>query len=150
MQTHDWVYHGLSLLGALIELWLSWNACRKRRPGRWSMILMSPAGPRTDTAFMTRPQLLRSARGFLLWALHSAVVLCMLLSVFAVFYFPSDPPPLLMAFAFFILPVLTIIFLASAVWLFAHWLFRRTTYEEDLELFLTAGPLNNEVPEDVA
>jgi drug/metabolite transporter (DMT)-like permease len=128
----------IAVILAILELLLIYIANRQSdfQEKKWFAIIFGSFGPRTDVPMMTKQELFRSARIFLIWTFHCIFCISLIVAGVSYFYGEQDPPMLIMAILCFILPLLTLIFLCSSVYLFLRGFFRRAVYEHALVEFL--------------
>ena len=135
------LYNILSLVFVIIDISLIYIAHRESdcREKKWYAIIFGSIGPRTDVPTMTKRELLRSARTFLIWTLHSILCFFVIMACVTHYYGDQEPPILIVAILCFVFPILTLICLCSSVYLFLRGIFRRVAYDrflaESLECF---------------
>lgn len=97
--------------------------------------LYKPRGPRTDVRYMTKAELYRSGRSFLVGGAALAIVLMALTGLTSLFANPRSELPFLMS-VFFLLVILECALLFGGVYLLFRGLLRRRSYDPHLVFLL--------------
>lgn len=93
--------------------------------------LFEPRGPRTDVRYMTKAELFRSGRSFLVGGAALAIVLMALMKLTSLLANPRSEQPFLMG-VFFLLVIFECVLLFAGAYLLFRGLFRRRSYDPHL------------------
>jgi hypothetical protein len=121
----------VSILLALVELlyWIFVYLSRKNPNSNWPKVFITPIGPGTDVAYMSRGELFKSAVRFFAWGMHFTILIIIVSHLmFDVIYKDSEPHMVVIAVACFMIPIACGICYFSSAYLFIRGILRSENY----------------------